>query len=371
MRITRITAQPKKYKVPYRRKLARRLSQAEKIEESKKAIQEYYEYFNGMVFMQYGGGIASDVLRHMIQVECGYPSVQTFYLDNGMDYPEIRQYAMENADVIVYPQRTFAEEITKFGYPIHDSKLARNVSGYKSKNASTKTRLITFEKISGLDPRHFDTEEDLLALEKECEILNTDFCINKECCLHMFYYAWERKISATLKAIISPLTAFDSAEAYKIFRENCECNYYAKYGRDGKGAGGRTTGMRKARSYPLASWTRSDMLRYIVDNNIDYCKEFYGDIVLVKKVGADFYKKYRTTKRYKSKCMFCPNKYHRVNYKNNFEVLKESYPELYKYLMEGGQYEGGKWIPSKEGIGYRHIAEFLNNTYVNEGLARY
>lgn len=369
MRFIRITTKEKTYKLKYKKHMVRRLSQRDKVTEAKEAIKEYYEFFGGMVFMQYGGGIASDVLKAIAENECGY-KIQTFYLDNGLDYPEIRQYALDKADVVIYPKRTFTEEITRDGYPIHDARLAHAIMKYKGKRASTASRMKMFEEITGINPRHYDTEEDLLALEKECEILNTDFCINRECCYHMFSHAWERKISDTRRAMISPLNAFDNRGVFAKFREECKCNYYADYGEGGK-VEGRDVGFKHARSYPLASWSRADMLRYIVEHNVEYCKEFYGDIVLVKKVGKEYYKKYKTTKRYNSKCMFCPNKYHKVWYKNNFEVLKESYPELYKYLMEGGQYKDEKWIPSKKGIGYRHIAEFLNNTYAHEGLGRY
>ncbi|MFR0911821.1 MAG: hypothetical protein ACLSF6_03385 [Evtepia gabavorous] len=40
------------------------------------------------------------------------------FVDTGLEYPEVRNFAMQNADVVLRPKMNFRQVILKYGYPV-------------------------------------------------------------------------------------------------------------------------------------------------------------------------------------------------------------------------------------------------------------
>ena len=63
------------------------LSIRSKVLMSKQRIREWYEYWNGNVFVSFSGGKDSTVLLHLV---CSlYPDVPAVFVDTGLEYPEV------------------------------------------------------------------------------------------------------------------------------------------------------------------------------------------------------------------------------------------------------------------------------------------
>lgn len=80
------------------------------------------------------------------------------------------------------------------------------------------------------------------------------------------------------------------------------------------------------KSMPLAFWTHQDILRYILENNLEY-PSVYGDIVEVDG-------KLQTTREKRTGCMFCAFGAHLEATPNRFQRMASSHPKLYRYCME-------------------------------------
>ena len=59
-----------------------------KIERSKRTIKEWYDYWNGKVYVAFSGGKDSAVLLHLVRSI--YPEVTAVFCDTGLEYPEIK-----------------------------------------------------------------------------------------------------------------------------------------------------------------------------------------------------------------------------------------------------------------------------------------
>lgn len=100
----------------------------EKIQISTARIIEWYEHWNGDVYISNSGGVDSTVLSHL--VHSLYPDVPDVYCDTGLEYPELRDFIMSKPNVVVlkpslynrhirqYENISFPQIISKYGYPL-------------------------------------------------------------------------------------------------------------------------------------------------------------------------------------------------------------------------------------------------------------
>lgn len=98
-----------------------------KIEKTKLRIKEWYEYWNGQVYVSFSGGKDSTVLLDIARSM--YPDIEAVFSDTGLEYPEIKEFVKTFENVtIVRPKYSFKEILTKYGYPIISKEVANVVS---------------------------------------------------------------------------------------------------------------------------------------------------------------------------------------------------------------------------------------------------
>ena len=114
-------------------------------------------------------------------------------------------------------------------------------------------------------------------------------------------------------------------------------------------------------STPLAFWTKSDVLHYIVKYNVPYVKEIYGDIIEQDGI-------YTTTKQKRTGCIFCGFGCH-LEHSNRFQILEKTHPNLYDYCMRGGKLVDGVWQPNK-GLGMAYVLDYIGVTWWNNEETR-
>ena len=85
----------------------------EKINLAKRRIREWYEYWEGEVYISFSGGKDSTVLLHLVKDL--YPDVPAVFVDTGLEFPEVRTFARANADIVLKPKMRFDEVIKKYG----------------------------------------------------------------------------------------------------------------------------------------------------------------------------------------------------------------------------------------------------------------
>lgn len=97
-----------------------------KVRMTQQRIREWYDYWDGNVYVSYSGGKDSTVLLHLVREI--YPDVPAVFSDTGLEYPEIRKFAMKQENVtIVRPSMIFTDVIKKYGYPLVSKEVAEAI----------------------------------------------------------------------------------------------------------------------------------------------------------------------------------------------------------------------------------------------------
>ena len=97
-----------------------------KILKTKQRIREYYNHFNGNVYISFSGGKDSTVLLDIVRQE--YPDVKAVYVDTGLEFPEIKQFVKTIPNVeILRPEKNFLQVITEHGYPVISKEIAYTI----------------------------------------------------------------------------------------------------------------------------------------------------------------------------------------------------------------------------------------------------
>lgn len=82
----------------------------------------------------------------------------------------------------------------------------------------------------------------------------------------------------------------------------------------------------KIKSQPLGFWNRQDVLRYVVENDVEICS-VYGDIK------QDQQGNYYTTGEQRTGCMFCGFGAHLEEEPNRFQRMAATHPKHYEICM--------------------------------------
>ena len=274
----------------------------EKIALSKVRIQEWYEYWQGKVFVSYSGGKDSTVLLKLIREM--YSEVAAVYVDSGLDFPEIREHVKQTENVIrLKPSMTFREVLTKYGWLFPSKKVARCIVDYK--RGTPYAQMYMEGKNYDGSPSPFNVSR----YAKWKWLVDAPFPISDKCC----------KIIKE-----KPLTKYSTDSGCKPMNGTM-----ASEGGRRKDAwlitGCNAFDMKNPISKPLSFWTEQDILRYIVDNGVEI-PTVYGEIVEEKG-------RLTTTGEKRTGCMFCLIGCH-LNKPNRFQSMKETHPNIYKYCME-------------------------------------
>lgn len=337
-----------------------------KIIMTQQRIRQWYEYWEGNVYVSFSGGKDSTVLKHI--VDGLYSDVPAVFVNTGLEYPEIQKFARDikagkydcfNSDVeIVYPEMRFDEVVKEYGYPVVSKSVALKVM--RVKKAEKEGKISACMKFFDGKAEMANGKKSKYNIPKWKYLLNADFKISNMCCDIMKkapakqYYKDTRRM-----AIIGTLAVESMARQDSWIKNGCNA-FEAK----------------NPTSQPLSFWTEQDILHYIKKYNVPYCS-VYGDIVidvnseiegqinLIDVIG-DYEEtdRLKTTDCDRTGCMFCMFGCHLEKGENRFQKLKRTHPRQYDFCINGGEYnEEGKWQPNKEGLGLAKVLDYIGVDY--------
>ena len=346
-----------------------------KIIMTQQRIRQWYEHWDGMVYVSFSGGKDSTVLKHI--VDGMYSDVPSVFVNTGLEYPEIQQFARSQKNVVILrPEMRFDEVLKKHGYPIIGKKQA-NVIGHAQKNKEQGKYTLRLRNL-GITPKEaqkmgFDlpSKEMLARYEKSLSgsihnipnyryLLDADFRISEKCCDEMKKKPLLRYQKETGRKPIIATMACESALRRSSWLKN-GCNAFET---------------KKPSSQPLSFWTEQDILHYLKKYNVPYCS-VYGEIQVKQSADTepgqmnaiDLLGCYEpedtleTTGCNRTGCIFCMFGCHLDKGENRFQRLKRTHPRQYEYCINGGEMVDDKWQPNKDGLGLGHVLDYIGVKY--------
>lgn len=331
-----------------------------KIQKTRLRIREWVDEFGeDGVYVSFSGGKDSTVLFDIVRKD--YPNMPAVFVNTGLEYPSVRQFALSKENVTeLRPVMNFRDVVVKYGYPII-SKEVSNVVDDARRLKDGKTKTMRMMKLNGELLDH-DGNKSRFNCETYKFLLNAPFNISDKCCYAMKkkpFHNHEKKSKE--KAIIATMAEESRLRLQKWLEFGCNA-----------------FGSKKQISKPMSFWTEQDVLTYIHTYNLTIA-DAYGQVIRDwKKDGLtegqiDFYEKlseidpscklpgyhYKTTGCKRTGCIFCG--FGITRDKQRFIRLSEQEPKLCDYVMRGGEFsDSGMWQPSKDGLGYWFVLQWLN-----------
>lgn len=99
-----------------------------KIKMTERRLQDWYDYYEGQVYVSFSGGKDSTVLLHIARKL--FPEIKAVFVDTGLEYPEIRDFvkSFDNVEWLK-PKMNFRQVIEKYGYPFISKEVSECVDG--------------------------------------------------------------------------------------------------------------------------------------------------------------------------------------------------------------------------------------------------
>ena len=270
-----------------------------KIQVTQTRIIEWYQHWEGKVYVSFSGGKDSTVLLDLVRRI--YPDVEAVFVDTGLEYPEIREFVRTKQNVTwLKPKMNFRQVIEKYGYPV----ISKNISQYIREAKHTKS-----EKLRDLRLNGRNNESMFCIPEKYKYLINAPFEVSEKCCDVMKkrpIYNYEKNGKHSIIG-----TMASEGRQRKVTWLKQGCNAFDK---------------KHPSSQPISFWTEQDILQYIKQFNIPYAS-VYGEIL------QDENGKYYTTGCDRTGCMFCMFGVHLEKEPNRFQRMAVTHPQLYDYCI--------------------------------------
>lgn len=315
-----------------------------KIRMTEYRIRQWYEEFDGQVYISFSGGKDSTVLLDIARKL--YPDIPAIWVNTGLEYPSVRQFALSKENVTeLRPTMNFRDVIIKYGYPIISKTVSHNVSVARRNPDGNVMKNIFNPKKTGP-----------YAMHRWKFLINAPFYVSEKCCDEMKKKPAKQMMKISNKLPILATMATESKMRETSWLHN-GCNAWD---------------MKNPQSRPMSFWMENDVLQYIHEYKLEIAQEYgivelkdeYEDKVEGQMNIHDYLGDYRdcqyeTTGCKRTGCIFCC--FGITQDKQRFVRLADQEPKLCDYVMRGGEFsDSGMWQPSKDGLGYWFVLEWLN-----------
>lgn len=337
---------------------------------SQNRIREWYNHWNGDVYVSFSGGKDSTVLAHLVHDM--YHDVPLVFCDTGLEYPEIRDFARRMGATFIRPKMLFSEVLSKYGYPIISKEVSQSIVEARPVHSNS-----TFRREEFLGTRINPKNGEISPFQKTkwlplCR--DTQFKISNQCCLVMKkkpIKKYER--DENRKPYIGTLT--DESRMRELAWLEHGCNAFDK---------------KRPSSNPLSFWKEQDILQYLKQEGLEIAS-VYGEILSTDQDGFQYDSMLGVECELKCSgcqrigCIFCGFGAHLD--KDNvtrWQKLSKTHPKQYEYCLGGGQWVENPdydpdapkmngtwqnwnpkkiWVPSKKGLGMKKVFDDCNQIY--------
>lgn len=256
-------------------------------------IRQWYEHYDGQVYVAFSGGKDSTVLLHIIREI--YPDTVAVFGDTGLEYPEIRDFVKTFENVVwLKPKMNFREVIKTHGYPVvtkEQAKYIREVQRGTTEYTENKRR----GKVMGRNGRPVGS------VSKKWRYLmdQTEVKVSERCCDVMKkrpFHQYQRQTGNM--PFIGTMAADSKLRQQTMMRYGCN-------GFD----------MAKPQSRPMMFWLEEDVWEYIKTRNLPYSK--------IYDMGYE-----------RTGCMWCMFGAHLDPEPNRFQQMQKTHPKQWRFCLE-------------------------------------
>ena len=290
----------------------------DKIALSLTRIAEFYNRFPNKIYISLSGGKDSTVLQHLVRKI--YPDTPSVFIDTGLEYPAVREFALSQTNVIrIKPEMTYRKVIQTYGYPLISKEVSRDI--YVARNCPNGKTAQKFVHNNSHDLKYGMG----YSMVKWADLKDSDILISHMCCDVMKKKPAKKFEKETGLYPITAMMASESRLRRNSWLKN-GCNAFDS---------------NRPISNPMAFWTENDVLEYLLKYHVPYAS-VYGEIQQDKNG------KYYTTGRDRTGCVFCGFGCHNEKEPNRFQMLKKTHPKLWEYCMRD-------WMAG--GLGMKDVLE--------------
>lgn len=273
-------------------KIRQEMSLNDKIDLSCERIENWYNHWDGKIYVAFSGGMDSTVLLDLVRNRALIPNsklIPAIFIDTGLEYPEIRNFVKSVENVLwIKPKMQFREVIEKYGYPVISKEQSnfidefRNSKSDKLKNIRLNGNAWGAGKIS----------------KKWVFLTEAPFKISDKCC---------DKLKKSPAHEYEKRTGNKPMLGTRVEESQLRKNNYLKYGCN-------IYDSNRPQSAPLSFWNQKDIDEYIEKYNIPYSK--------IYDMGYD-----------RTGCMFCMFGVHNECNPNKFQKMQITHPKMYDYCI--------------------------------------
>ncbi len=264
-----------------------------KIVKSQLRIREWYDYWDGQVYVSFSGGKDSTVLLHLVRSV--YPDVPAVFVDTGLEYPEIKEFVRSTENVtIIRPEMTFKSVIEKYGYPVISKRQAQYIREARNTNSEYLYRLRT----EGIK-RDGSIAQYAKISDKWLYLVDAPFKIDDKCCHVMKkrpFIIYESETGR--KPYIGTMASEGLNRELNWLRHGCNAFEH-----------------KRPISQPISFWLEEDIWDYLKRYNVPYAK--------IYDMGWE-----------RTGCMWCAFGVHLEDEPNRFQRMAKTHPNLYRYCMD-------------------------------------
>ena len=256
-------------------------------------IEQWYEHWDGEVYVAFSGGKDSTVLLHLVREL--YPEVPAVFSDTGLEFPEIKAFVRSTPNVTwVKPKLSYRQVVEKYGYPMPTKRVATQVRKIrKNPNGATANYHLTGYTRAG------KFSKMAILPKKWRPLLTAPFAVSEQCCNALKKEPAARYVRETGRYAMTGEMAGDSRNRLNTWLAH-GCNTYE--------------GKRKV-SRPLAFWSTENVWEYIRSRDVPYSS--------IYDMGYE-----------RTGCVWCMFGCHMEKGENRFQKLKHTHPKLWRYCVE-------------------------------------
>ncbi len=221
------------------------LSYGAKVNLAKRRIMEWYEHWDGMVYVSYSGGLDSTVMLALVRMVLGRDILAVF-CNTGLEYPEIVRFARRAKESgsfeEIRPEKNFRQVIMEEGYLLISKENASKIRKLRHENLSERYRN---SLLNGDERGKFG-----MLPQKWQEYIHAPFDISDKCCDCMKKKPFNKYVRRTGRY---PFIGISQDESFRRRHQYSKtgCNVY-------EGS--------MIKSQPLGSWAKQDIMRFAYEH---------------------------------------------------------------------------------------------------------